>query len=179
MRCRGLTLIEVMAVVALLGLLAGATAWSLAADARRAAQADVVSTIAHLDHTARLAAQRTGEATRLRFDLERGRVQVVRGDDHAEPRTVALPAGFRLDRMLLQGADAAASVDVDERTYGTVDVPMATSGFSVTYAVLLMSNDETTWLVFTGLTGQLNQVTDEDELDNLFALLATGRADAD
>jgi hypothetical protein len=35
------------------------------------------------------------------------------------------------------------------------------------------------WLVFSGLTGQMTWIQDEEAFDNLCAGLATGRTDAD
>jgi len=175
MRRSSFTLVEIMAVVALIGLIAGATAWSLVDDVKRRSMANVVGQIAHADHVTRLAAQRFGAPCVLRFDLTAQTVQRVMETSQrvdAASHALNLPVGFRVDRIIVAPSQ-------HDRRSDTVDVKYSTGGRSASYAVRVASSDDATWMVFSGLTGQMIQINDEDELENLFATLAIGRADAD
>jgi prepilin-type N-terminal cleavage/methylation domain-containing protein len=181
MRRGGFTLIEVMAVVALLGLLAGAVAWSMAADARRSSQTAAVMQVAHADRMARLAAGCLGRACVLQFDLHRGRM--VRfdgtGRERQESHSLYLPTGWRIERMVLPAErmrGSGLSWPAGGRTIdgGEVDVAFSYDGRSPSYALLLADegDDGRVWLVFSGLTGQMIQCEDENEVHNLFAPIA-------
>ena len=177
MRRKAFTLLEVMAVVTLMGLLAGATAWSLAQDARKSSRAKVVADIAHADRMARLAAGQGGQACRLRFDLDHQRLCRLTGpDDEAQQaHAMTLPKGCRIDRVVTAGPDLAGD------TSGATTIAFSSAGRSDSYAVRVVFEDgatgkdatdglgESVWIVFAGLTGQTTLVSDEDQLDKLFA----------
>lgn len=187
------TLIEVMAVVLLLGLLAGATAWSLTGQARRATLAELTDRIAHADAMARLSARRLGEPTALRIDLDRQRLTwSSRGGVGARTagRTVQLPSQIRFHRVRV--AESAASLPGRESglrggdyQQGTAELPVSISGQSVTYALLLRQappiddGPREVWLVVAGLSGQTLEIYETRTIDKLWQLLATGRVDAD
>lgn len=193
MRRGAFTLIEVMVVVALLGLLTGATAWSLAEDARRGFRVNTAGQIIHADRMARLAAQRLGKACVLKFDLESQRIQRVVGDegygDGASP-ALLIPARCRIDRVLipqapgsLEGASGeTVGVAADS---GVLEVAYSTGGRSVSYALRLVfeegeighESEGDGWLIFSGLTGQVT-LSNEDEIGNVFTMLAAGWPDA-
>ena len=196
---RAFTLIEVMAVVALIGLLAAATAWSLAGDAQRATRADVLDRLIHADASARLAAQRLGPST-LNIDLDTQQLWVVSpGSGADEPQAghrLKLPRGHRIEHVFILAAPKPTSnkpprerVVVDR---GVVEIPVSPEGLSRTYAIewtgpapedtnsnARRSGLQTTWLVFAGMTGQVTQHDDEQAIDKLFAALARTRVDAD
>ena len=175
---RGFTFIEVLAVVVLLGLLAGATAWSLAESARRSSLENIVGRIAHVDRTTRIAAERFGEPRTLRFDLDRGRLQrVARGDDGEKHGSHAtrIPAPFRIGEIVLpRPGGRAERFDV-----GVVELVCSPGGRSKTYAIRVDAPEESVWLVFSGLTGQMILIEHESDVDDIFALLEAGRPDAD
>ncbi len=197
MRRGGFTLIEVMAVVALLGLLAGAVVWSMTDEAKRWSREDAVGRIAHADRRARIAARRLGRPCVLRFDLDRQVVcRVVFDDDGTEMpgHVLDLPVGHRIDRVVFARAASSALVPggpaARGKESGVVDVACSTAGRSASYALRLVSGSGTAprgapagrgdgrWLVFAGLTGQMVLDCEDDEVDNLFAVLETGRPDA-
>ena len=198
MRRSGFTLIEMMAVVTLLGLMAAATVWSLADDVRRSSRGRIVAAVGHADRLGRLAGRRFGKQCVLRFDLDKQEVSRLfssgQGDTPAG-HMLRLPTGYRVDRVMIARQSAAltdlglAWAAVDS---GTADIVCSTAGRSVSYAVRLTfpggaggrdAGDELAggeiWLVFSGLTGEMTLVHDEDAVNNLFTLLATGRPDAD
>jgi prepilin-type N-terminal cleavage/methylation domain-containing protein len=182
MRRGAFTLIEVMAVVALLALAAGAVTWSFADEVRRSSKTTALNQIMRADCMARLAGQRLGRPCVLRFDLARQRVfRVVKGEEYAEDsHAVRLSSGCRVDRVTVadESAGDATATRVASADSGVVDVAYSTSGRSVTYAVRLTRKDWSGWLVFAGLTGQVTLIEHEDEIQNLFSLLASGRVDA-
>jgi prepilin-type N-terminal cleavage/methylation domain-containing protein len=98
MRRAGFTLIELMAVVALLGLLAGAVAWSLADTVERATRGELRARLMEADRRARQAARRRGAPHRLRLDLAAQHVQRRRGGE-ADALARAIPAPWTLTRV--------------------------------------------------------------------------------
>ena len=178
MRRAAFTLIEIIAVVAVIGLLAGATALSLGDSAGRARRADAVSTIAHADRMARLAGERLGRPCVLHYDLDDQRIvrELPGAGVMAASHPIALGRDVWIDRLVTAG-----SVNRPPRTHesGDVAVAVSTAGRSETYAVRLAFDDGQTWLVFAGLTGQMTVIEHDEQVDNLVRLLATGRSDAD
>jgi len=180
---RAFTLVEVLAVVAVLALLAGAVAWSAAGDMRRVTRRETIGRIAHADHLARVEAVRLGRPVALRFDFNDQRIDVVGssrdGRRTASEREVALAANCRIERVWIAG-------DEDNVDSTAADVAFSITGRSPTYAVKLSfasdgSDDQTggtTWAVFCGLTGQATCIDDDEEIENLFATLLAGRPDA-
>jgi prepilin-type N-terminal cleavage/methylation domain-containing protein len=179
------TLIEVMAVVTLLGLMAGAVAWSLAAEARDASRAHVLGQIHHVDRLARQAGRQLGRPFALRFDLDHQRLARVSADGGvSRTHTLKLPPEHRLECVLLPGdvgpaGDARSLVAATRVDSGVVEVGCSTAGRSVSYALRLASrNTPDEWVVCSGLTGQFLLIHDEGEIEKLFAILDAGRPDA-
>jgi len=187
MRRRGFTLIEIMLVVILLGILAGATVLSLTEQVRHSKASDAVSRIEHADATARLAARRTGPCV-LRFDLDAQSLRRI-DDWNGKQRpahAVNVPEGYRIERIA--AAPGALATDASQPdgdgiqyTSGVVDIACGGNGRSGTYAVRINVQDggEEFWLVVSGLTGQVTRTDDDATIDNLFAMLARGGPDAD
>jgi len=186
------TFIEVLAVVVLLGLLAGATAWSLAGDARRADRRNVIEQLAHADAMARLAAERFGRPVTLRIDLDHQRItRIVTVDANTEEtgHAVRLPDEVRLTAVrIAAGPDPLPGRRTGLRTgefdAGVVNIPFSDAGRSATYAVRIEARDpetdraRATWLTIAGLSGQTMEIHDPETVDNLFAAL-DARPDAD
>jgi prepilin-type N-terminal cleavage/methylation domain-containing protein len=185
---RAFTLIEVLAVVALMGLLAGATVWSLAEDVRRSSRAEIVGRIINADHAARLAGQRLGEPCSLLFDLRTQSVQRVMGSEDGSRQTTTvlkLPSGYRIDCIILPAAPGASRGPVVVQDPGEARIPFSTGGRSAAYAVRLASRNDADgkirqeWLAFAGLTGQMTVGLDDDQVNNLFVAIENGtRPDA-
>lgn len=178
------TLIEVMAVVVLLGLLAGSAAWSFADDAQRSFREKAIGQITHADSMARLAARRLGKMNVLRFDFDKQELsRVTFSDELSESVTHSLkmPSGHRIDRIIVPQipylANASQNNTFSEVDSGVLEIAYSTEGRSVSYAVKLISKDYRGWLILAGLTGQVTLNNDESEIKNLFTSLTTGRSD--
>jgi prepilin-type N-terminal cleavage/methylation domain-containing protein len=192
MRRDGFTLIEIVAVVVLLGLLAGAAGWLMLNDARQSSEIEARNRIVHADRMARLAARRLGSECVLRYDLERDRLRryvPAQGEHGNADFKVQLPRGCRIDRIVLPQRFIGRKFVGANVVSGSVEIPYSTTGRSMSYAVRLATTGrvaedargreagEQVWLVFSGLTGQMTIHHDEQEINNLFAMLA--RTDAD
>ncbi len=177
------TMIEMLAVIVVLGLLAGAAAWSLAGDAEAATYENVVGKLAHHERTARLAANRLGQTCVLRYNLNAQRISRFDTADRMATPAWRLPAPYRIDRIVIHrpgGGDDAGHHGFGERyDAGTVEIDISRAGRSATYAIRVANNQQQGWLVFSGLTGQMTRINDAQEVDNLFAMLAGERPDAD
>ncbi len=184
---RAFTLMEMMLVLLLLALLAGSVVWSLTGQVQRTRRADAINRLAHADAMTRVAAQRVGPCV-LRIDLDEQtfrRVHDSGGREHVAHRA-AVPEGYRVDRVVVGPGERRAGTlprgdTAFQRTSGMVEVAYASSGRSGSYALHLTATqrDDAIWLVFAGLTGHMTAIEHDNEVDNLFALLAQGRADAD
>ena len=182
MRPGAFTLIEVMAVVALLGLLAGATAWVMTEDAQRSSTERVIGQISHLDRMTRFTARRLGRPATLQFDLDAQQIRRQHADGYESHRqtlhTFTMPVDRRVDRIVAS-AGSGDEGRMDTANSGSFDVPYSADGRSSSFAVRLTSVEGERWLVFAGTTGQITLIDDEREVHNLFSMLTTGRPDAD
>ena len=196
----GFTLIEVMAVVALIGLMAAAAAWSLAEDAQRATHADVVDRLKHTDTMARAAARRLGPST-LNIDLDRQRVWVAspgkRQGQAESNHTLAMPSGYRIEQVLWVDASPVKLRQTRERkrlveSAGHIEIAISPEGFSRSYVMQIsgpkiigedkparLDERQDTWLIFAGMTGLAVEEDDEEQVESIFELLASTRPDAD
>lgn len=197
----GFTLMEVMAVVALIGLLAAATAWSMADSAQQARRSDVIDRLRFADQGARIGARRLGPSV-LCFDLTNQRVWVTlpgeRRDTTVAGHAMKLGRGYRIERVSWvdptrasrRGGDASRSIRVE--TNGLVELPISSAGLSRAYAIKLVgpadnegqqNNSEQTerasWLLVSGLTGQVTIENDEEAIETTLQALADARPDAD
>ncbi|MFN3166631.1 MAG: prepilin-type N-terminal cleavage/methylation domain-containing protein [Phycisphaeraceae bacterium] len=195
---RGFTLLEMMAVVVLVGVLATATAMSLADQSQRATRADALDRLIDADRGARLAAKRLGPST-LRIDLDDQRLWVVTPDAASEAarpgHSMQMPAGFRITQItwLAPPTDARRSGQARKRVahrHGVVELPIASNGITRTYAMQIEGppgedadgrgeDKQSTWLVVCGMTGQTQLYDERRTVDNLFEALASARPDAD
>lgn len=177
---RAFTLIEVMAVVFLIGLLAAATIWSLAADVSKAQGEQAIESILHVERTTRAAARRHGQEYRLQIDLDRQ--TLARLDPHGQPgHAVRLKAPMRVLEVVSfeTGERAADRPVVFER--GVVEIGYSSSGYSRSFGLTVLTGRETdkVSLVISGLTGQVVRTQDEDEYRKIWAAVAPQRVDAD
>lgn len=187
-RSAAFTLIEMMAVIVLIALLAGAVAWSMTGELRRSTREDVIGELRQYDQMARLTGKRLGRPCSLVFDLDQQRVRRVVDPASTAAETAAvyaLPEGVAVDRLVVADlAEARGRGDdrgtaVQRHNTGEVSIDFGTAGRGASYAVRLADTDSRRWLVFSGMTGQMMRVEDDQTIDNLFASLEGGGLDAD
>ena len=172
---RAFTLIEVMAAVVLLGLLTAAVALSFAGPIRRARAAEAVEQVRYLDASSRAYAKRFGRPVEMRFDLDEGRMERREGGrfggDAKYSATVASPIRIEVLRRPNRREES-----------GEVGVPVSPLGISPTYAVKLAAGPEgapAQWVVVSGLSGEVRTLSNDAQVDAIFAALSRSRRDAD
>lgn len=197
---KAFTLIEVMAVVVLLGLLAGAVAWSMADDLRRNAQESAAERVMSTDELARLAARASGQPCVLRFDLDAQRIARSAINDRGQMGAAhdwGLGADWAIAKVIVLRPDASAEAAISPvrrhvHRAGAVELRISADGWSPTYLVRLDrvggpitrdgasgSGQSRQWIVVAGLTGATRVIYDQQELDNLLATLQRPGIDAD
>lgn len=149
---RAFSLIELMAVLAILAVAMGMTVWVWSGRTKAARLQDVVEQLGYLDRMARQTARGDGTPVALRFDLD---VPSVRRVQDAERSGVAyqLPDGFAIERVTVEGMASKSR---------QVDIGVSGQGLSPSYAVSVKGpQGQGTWYVVAGLSG--HQVVLETE----------------
>ena len=163
--CRAFTLLEVLVVVVVMALIATSATFSFRKPMQNAAQADAIQQLRDMDLTTRQAAMRFNRPMQISFDLAEQNVSRV--ENSFPTRTIHLPRGIRLTELrtaALRIFDSQHSVNISE------------SGIGSTYAVHLTGNQFDRWILFSGMTGEMSGDIHEQNLDNIFTVLATQRA---
>lgn len=140
-RLRAFTLIELLAVLVVLGMAVSVAAVGLSSRSDESKLSDAASSIASLDAMARVRA-RKGSVAELRFDSSDGTISLTdRASADAPPIDRELPDGIALE--------------VWERPWGApIDhLIVDARGQSVDYQVRVSKGDESVTLRFAGLTG--------------------------
>lgn len=151
MRNKAFTLVEILLVIALIGLMIGATTWAFEGLSRSASHEATLNAVVRADRMMRLSARRLGKPRAIQFDLDKQTLREI--SDH--PRDINI-SGCRVDRVVVQGSDENQAT-----------VQCTPAGTSPSYAVRLVGKDSTGWLVFCGLTGQSTWIQHENDTQNL------------
>jgi type II secretory pathway pseudopilin PulG len=146
-RARCFTLVETLAVVALLAAAAGLAVNALAAPGRDARIRAAIAVTLDLDRLARLSA-RSGQVVALQTTPERAGLIVLAGPDNDALAQEPLPDGVRAYL-----ADVTAANPIDQ-------VRIGTDGRSRDYAVVFMIDDATKAWSVCGLTGWAEPIGD-------------------
>lgn len=165
----GFTLVEVMAALIVMALLAGAVSVSLRSVLKRAAVDNAVSQFARFDHDSRELARRSGQALEMRLHLESGRLERI---DLATGDTVGSPLflleGVAIDRVM------QSETEVD--SYGTVKIRCSERGFTPSYAVrMARPGSAQQWLVLAGLSGDARTERNDWNVQQIFAQITLPR----
>jgi len=176
------SLVELIAVLVIVSLVAASVSLRLSGPVRRAAMDDLAGRLAAFDRRARVSARRHDRDMQMAFDLSRGEVSwAAVGDAGGTSHTargaspVAMPRGCRLAALVVAGGASAAG---RKTTVGRAVVRVSRRGLSPTYAVCIETQrGERTWLLAAGLTGEVTRIDDDAQVREVFAALG-GRADA-
>ena len=160
---RAFTLVETLAAVMIVGLLAGAVTLSFRAPLRRARMAEAVEQVKYLDASSRAFARRFGRSVEIVFDLSEGMLErrEVGRVDASFRAAIASPA--RIEAVRTHGRT---------EEYGEAVIAISALGISRTYAVKLAGPDVQRWVVVTGLGGEILTLADDAEVDAIFAKIA-------
>jgi prepilin-type N-terminal cleavage/methylation domain-containing protein len=167
---RGFTLVELLAVLVLLAILAGSAALSLRGPYRAAQLENALESAALADNQVRDYARRCGKPAQIVVRIETGAIAGVTAADGFVD-----VARFRthvacLDEVIVGGRRSDC---------GETAIPVSPRGWTPTYALRFqMSKGGHRWLAFLGVTGQTLRIDDERELETLWRLQPQ-RPDAD
>ncbi len=157
-RSRAFTLIEAVAVLVLIGLMASAATLSLRGAYRGSQMKDVVSRVKALDRSARNLAQISGIPGVIRIDRSKGTISYTQDKDKRPGLLpVVLPGGYQITEVRAGAGSASA---------GTDRVVCTANGQTPTYTLSLAGpNEHTRLLVFSGMTGQITELEDDARID--------------
>ncbi|MHC4716353.1 MAG: pilus assembly FimT family protein [Planctomycetota bacterium] len=167
----GFTLTELIAVLLVMGLAAGAVALSVGRTRGTGRMADAVDRLMDFDGRTRQRAIRSGKPVQVVFDLAGNRVfaRAGGGTDEGPEDELILGEGVELGKVVLAGGSTDRS---------RVAIWCSARGSAPTCAVRLDGRPGRTWLLFAGPTGQVVRTDDEAQITQAMALLAGG-PDAD
>ncbi len=155
----GMTLIELMIVVTIIGLLAGVASLRLSGLTGRARFQQATEQLRFIDAGIRSAAVRSANSCQVEFDLERSLIRRTCGNQSRSWADVRLPDQVRITRVRSATRDVAT---------GRMMVHYSLTGTSDSYAVELTGEARgPLWLLFTGLTGKMIQLEDERDVEEL------------
>src|SRR4051794_12723927 len=138
------TLVETMVAVIILGLLAGAVAWSFRAPMRRARMAEAIEQVKYLDVSSRAFARRFGRNVEIVYDVSEGTLERREGGRADASFHAAIASPFRIEAVRTRGRT---------EEYGESKIAVSPLGISQTYAVKLAGPEAQRWVVVTGLGG--------------------------
>jgi prepilin-type N-terminal cleavage/methylation domain-containing protein len=167
----GFTLLELLVVLTLVAMLTSVVVVKLGVPYRAARAGEVAERIAFTDQLMRAHARNFRQASRLVFDLDRGRVHVESGEQTQDTHfAFEMPPGVQLEEVRI--ADGA-------KRGGRAVVESPSDGITPTYAVLLSTrHGPNRWLLFAGLTGQVTYLEDERDVREMFSYCDTPGLDA-
>jgi len=170
-RRSGFSLLELIAVLAIVSLMCSVTVYCLSGPYQQARKQHVLERIAQLDEQLRTATRRFGHPGELAILFRDGAIETRHGSRGTEStQRIVLPADLTLDQV---------RTAVREENYGRIAIPFTTEGNSPTYALRIKSRDRPPeWFLFAGTTGQVIHVKNERDINAIFRRLAPGRADA-
>jgi prepilin-type N-terminal cleavage/methylation domain-containing protein len=163
---RGFTLIEVMTCLLLMSALATVATVRLWDGHRTSGLDAAVAELESNDRRLRDHSRRTGHRGEMVFDLTSGRASYGEADAVGDVQQIpfkCLDEETHIAELHLIGGDSSSNDKFSRVVY--------TAGRTPSFKVLLTSRDDQhRWLVVCGLTGQCQEVTDE-EADEMFGNL--------
>ena len=167
-RRNGFTLIELVAVIAILALVAAMVVISVRKPLRVATLEDSVSQLRLLDQQVRTLSRRFDRRQELTFHLNTGRVHIAETDGGQSDRERVL--GGTVDRVMMGRR---------VHDYGDVSIRYDAAGRTPTFAVRVsVSDDVRRWLLFAGITGQVTEHEYESEVRTILDFLSQRKPSA-
>lgn len=169
---RGFTLIELMVVVVIIGLIAGAVVVRTTGITRQARLEWSVGQLIQLDGGLRGFARSRGEKTRLEIELGTNRIKRSYNTGSTGGTPLTLGENVVVRRFVLPTREASS---------GTGIIEYSSDGITPTYALEVESTGDpkqTVWLVFVGTTGQVERRQEEREVIRLVRTFGKSGDDA-
>jgi len=167
------TMLELVAVLLIMSVIAGAVTWSLQPAYGASQWRDAAEKLAYFDRLTRHAAVRSDHPMRMIIDLNEQRVtREVIADDDSQARDAFTHQMIRLPR----GVSIAQVWLGDERVaFGSAEIHCSAKGQTPSYGLLIEDADGNRHVqVVAGVTGQIVAVQEEWQVDELFAQLSSG-----
>ena len=158
------TLVEVVAVVVVMAILAGAMIVSLGDRMSRVRMSGLLDRLESLDRQSRTLAWQQKVPMLLAFDRDQHHVERSSLDNRpTNRRRIHLPKGFGI---------ASVRVSTNASLANPIRLTISPQGQSPTYAIEVSSGKkDSEWLVFGGVTGQAVRGYNETEVTELFRQL--------
>jgi prepilin-type N-terminal cleavage/methylation domain-containing protein len=143
----GFTLIELVAVLVILGLVAASVTLRLQGPLARATMSDLTGEVQAFDARSRHLARTQDRPVRIEVDLAAGEVRRTDPETReALGSTLTVPPGYTVTRVLTAGEDAGA---------GQATIHVSRQGRSASYALCLTDAEgRRAWIVTAGLSGE-------------------------
>ena len=153
------TLVEVVAVLVILGIIASGTVWSLGPHVRMLRLNAALDRIEAFDRRVRILARRHRQPLGLTISASKGTLSVP--NPKVNLPSMQLGDGIRIDRVRSRRGD---------RRFGDTTIGIASNGRSEAYAIRLSTSDDRhVWCAVLGSTGQAVRLTKEGDVNALFA----------
>jgi prepilin-type N-terminal cleavage/methylation domain-containing protein len=153
---RAFTLIELVACVAIMAILAAAVALSLRGHRTEATMPTAIQIIRFADEQGRQRAVRSDAPIELRIAFAHPNTVLL--GSGATTSEFQLPDGFRVARARVAGRP---------RDTGEISVRFSPRGWAPAYAVQITDGARSQWLAFTGLIGHPETPDDDQTLEHI------------
>lgn len=171
MNRRAFTLVEVMACMLLLALAATIVVVSLRPRQRHADFEQTLEKLWNQNQLARQRATRLSQHVAIRFDLDQQMVELLGRDGGrlANATEIRLPQNIRIEKLRW----GAKWYD-----HGRVELAVTDRGQSASYGLVVGDGSRREFFLVAGLSGQVQKVANDAQIDELFAMLPSKRRNA-
>ncbi len=160
----GFTLIEVIAVVVILGMLIGIASMNLRGHVNRAKMVQAVTLFEDADRYARALARKEHVPLEMTLSPKARTISIRSGDSSASKKSIRswkLPSGVRMSGI----RDSQGLVEANDK-----QIAISANGTSAMYAIgLAGANRNASWLVTLGFSGQQIRMEKEADVVALFS----------
>jgi prepilin-type N-terminal cleavage/methylation domain-containing protein len=164
------TLIELMTVLVLIGLISATAVLRFGGSSQRAQFEWSLQRLTASDALLRTHGATSGNPGTLEFEIGTGHLERVCGAKREASSGLELGVGVRITRFLAAGRHAEM---------GKVEVTYDPYGDSETFAIEVEGpNNQSTWILFAGLTGQTRRFEDRRDVERILELVRPAGPDA-
>ena len=167
---KGVTLIELLAVLTLIGIITATAVLKLGGASKRAKFEWAIERLESAEGGLRMQAAKQGQEASLRFRIGKDDFQRSVGTDAKGVAGLRLGGDVTVSRLLSRTRDAST---------GEVTIDYSVQGVSETFALLLRGRgDDQVWLLFAGTTGQATRLYEEEDVQIILETIGERGVDA-